>query len=401
MLKKIRLTGFKSFVDEEVELAPLTLLVGANASGKSNFLDALRFLKGLTLDLTVREVLDGEESAPSDAWREIRGGSQEAAWSRASRFSITSTWRAPNDEVPPLYGNEIALEPRHIDITHGIVCRTSPSIACESEWIERGGFRMPSPFKEDPRSILGTSNLFRLDKGKLDRSLPDDPLSLQLLPLHSLRVAVGAVRFLDIQPSVMREYGRRGAPLGDEGKNFSGVLAALSDDPIVRHSFVAWLREVCAPEIEALDFVEVEKLGDIMAFFVEKDGAQISARSVSDGTLRFLGTLLALETANPGDVLLIEEIGEGLHPTRIQFLLELLESAVRRRDIQVIATTHSPVVLQWLAPERLREVIVFGRIPGRPGSVVRRLGEIAYFEEVIQREEIDELFSTGWLETAL
>jgi hypothetical protein len=54
-----------------------------------------------------------------------------------------------------------------------------------------------------------------------------------------------------------------------------------------------------------------------------------------------------------------------------------------------------------LAPERLREVIVFGRIPGRPGSVVRRLGDITYFEEVIQREEIDELFSTGWLETAL
>lgn len=401
MLKKIRLTGFKSFVDEKVELAPLTLLVGANASGKSNFLDALRFLKGLTFDLTVREVLDGEESASSDAWPGIRGASQEAAWSRASRFSITSTWRAPNEEVPPLYGNEIEREPQHIDITHGIICRTSPSIACESEWIERGGVRMKSPFQDDPRSILGPSNLFRLDKGKLDRSLPDDPLSLQLLPLHSLREAVGAVRFLDIQPAAMREYGRRGAPLGDEGKNFSGVLAALSDDSNVRHSFVAWLREVCAPEIEGLDFVEVEKLGDVMASFVEKDGTQISARSISDGTLRFLGTLLALQTANPGDVLLIEEVGEGVHPTRIQFLLELLESAVRQRDIQVIATTHSPVVLHWLAPERLREVIVFGRIPGRPGSVVRRLGDITYFEEVIQREEIDELFSTGWLETAL
>lgn len=401
MLKKIRLTGFKSFVDEEVELAPLTLLVGANASGKSNFLDALRFLKGLTLDLTMREVLDGEESASSDAWPGIRGGSQEAAWSRESSFSITSTWRALNDEVPPLHGNEIEREPQHIDITHGITCRTSPSIACESEWIERGGVRMKSPLEDDPRSILGTSNFFRLDKGKLDRSLPDDPLSLQLLPLHSLRVAVDAVRFLDIQPAAMRKYGRRGAPLGDEGKNFSGVLAALSDDPNVRHSFVAWLREVCAPEIEGLDFVEVEKLGDVMAFFVEKDGIQIAARSISDGTLRFLGTLLALQTANPGDVLLIEEVGEGLHPTRIQFLVELLESAVRQRDVQVIATTHSPVVLQWLAPERLREVIVFGRIPGRPGSVVRRLGDITYFEEVIQREEIDELFSTGWLETAL
>lgn len=401
MLKKIRLTNFKSFVDEEVELAPLTLLVGANASGKSNFLDALRFLKGLTLDLTVREVLDGEEKTRPDAWPGIRGYSQEASWSRASSFAIESTWHAQNEEMPPLYGNEIEPSPQHIDIAHGIVCRTHPSIVCESEWIQRGGVRMPSPFKDNLKSILGSSNFFRLDKGKIDRSLPDDPRALQLLPLYSLRLAVDALRFLDIQPSAMREYGRRGAPLGDEGKNFSGVLADLSDDPIVRHSFVVWLREVCAPEIEDLDFVEVEKLGDVMALFVEKDGIQISTRSISDGTLRFMGTLLALQTANPGDIFLIEEIGEGLHPTRIQFLLELLESAARHRKVQVIATSHSPVVLQWLAPERLREVIVFGRIPGRPGSVVRRLGEIAYFEEVIQREEIDELFSTGWLETAL
>jgi predicted ATPase len=399
MLKKIRLTNFKSFVDEEVEVAPLTLLVGANASGKSNFLDAIRFLQGLTLDLTVREVLDGEEKASSDAWPGIRGSSQEAAWRRASSFSIESTWCGPSAETRGLYGDEIGRieqEPQLIDITHGIVCRTSPVIVCESEWIERGGVRMPSPFKDDQKSILGATNFFRLV------SESRKPLQgIQPLPLRSLRFAVEGARFLDIPPAAMREYGRRGAPLGNEGKNFSGVLADLSEDPIVKHSFVTWLREVCAPEIEDLDFVEVKDLGDVMAFFVEKGGTRISARSLSDGTLRFLGALLALQTARSGDVLLIEEIGEGLHPTRIQFLRELLESAVRQRNVQVIATTHSPVVLQWLAPERLREVIVFGRMPDRPESLMRRLGEVPYFEEVIQREEIDELFSSGWLESAL
>ncbi len=44
MLKRIHLVDFKSFVGEEVELAPLTMLEGANGSGKSNFLDALWFL---------------------------------------------------------------------------------------------------------------------------------------------------------------------------------------------------------------------------------------------------------------------------------------------------------------------------------------------------------------------
>src|SRR5580692_4355524 len=52
MLERLRLTDFKSFVDEEAELSPLTLLVGANASGKSNFLDALRFLQQTAFDIS-------------------------------------------------------------------------------------------------------------------------------------------------------------------------------------------------------------------------------------------------------------------------------------------------------------------------------------------------------------
>jgi hypothetical protein len=375
MLKKIRLTDFKSFVDEEVELAPLTFLVGANASGKSNFLDALRFLQGLPMGLTLSEVLNGEERAHPGAWSGLRGRSEEAARRGKSAFTIESVWLAPDDS----------------EIRHQITCQTSPSPARRAELIEEGVCRIVAPAILDPQgSLIGFLSFEAAGKSETERAI-----------VGTLALAVAGVRLLEIQPSAMRGYGRRGAPLGNEGKNFSGVLADLSDDPIVKHSFVTWLREVCAPEIEDLDFAEVKELGDVMAILVEKEGTRISARSLSDGTLRFLGTLLALQTAGSGDVLLIEEIGEGLHPTRIQFLLELLESAVRQQGIQVIATTHSPVVLQWLTPERLREVIVFGRVPDHEGTIMRRIGDLPHFEEVIQREGIEELFSTGWLEMAL
>jgi predicted ATPase len=390
MLKKIRLTNFKSFVDEEVELAPLTLLVGANASGKSNFLDALRVLKGLTLDLTLQEVLDGEEKSN---WPGIRGEAQEAAREGVSVFSIESTWLTSNSETP--------LE--QTEITHQINFRTTPSVVCESEWIQRQRVPPWLPSTGEQRSILSFHGLLRLlsDAQIAHKQENQGFLQQMATAAKNMIFAADAIRFLEIRPSAMREYGRRSAPLGHEGKNFSGVLADLSEDPTTKHSFITWLREVCAPEIDDLDFIEVKELDDVMAVFVEKGGARISARSISDGTLRFLGTLLALRTAGPGDVLLIEEIEEGLHPTRIQFLLELLESAVRQQGIQVIATTHSPVVLQWLTPERLREALVFGRVPDREGTLVRRLGELPYFEEVIQREGIEELFTTGWLEMAL
>jgi len=70
-------------------------------------------------------------------------------------------------------------------------------------------------------------------------------------------------------------------------------------------------------------------------------------------------------------------------------------------QIQVIATTHSPVVLQWLGDEALRNAIVFGRIPEHEGTIMRRLGDLPYFNEVVEKAGIDELFTTGWLEMAL
>ena len=138
-----------------------------------------------------------------------------------------------------------------------------------------------------------------------------------------------------------------------------------------------------------------------MAMFIEKGGTRISVRSASDGTLHFLGTLIALRTAEPGSVILIEDIEAGLHPTRIRLLVEYLEAVTHERQIQVIATTHSPVVLQWLSDESLRNAIVFGRVPDHEGTIMRRLGDLPHFDEVVQRKGIDELFTTGWLEMAL
>jgi predicted ATPase len=199
----------------------------------------------------------------------------------------------------------------------------------------------------------------------------------------------------------MRNYGRRGYPLGHDGRNLSGVLADLCEQSDERESLVAWLVEFCAPDIKGIEFVEVKELGDVMAMFVERGSRRISARSISDGTLRFLGTLLALRTAEPGSVILIEEIEAGLHPTRIRLLVEFLEAVTLERQIQVIATTHSPVVLQWLSDESLRNAIIFGRVPDHEGTIMRRLGDLQYFNEVVERTGIEEMFTTGWLEMAL
>jgi predicted ATPase len=163
---------------------------------------------------------------------------------------------------------------------------------------------------------------------------------------------------------------------------------------------VDWLSELIAPDLTDLDFIETE-LGDVMLTLVEGDGSRTSARALSDGTLRFLGTLVALRTTPSGSFVLLEEPETGLHPQRIHLLVEYLEAVTKERGIQVIATTHSPQFLQALSPESQRDAVLCARLPDHPGTVLRRLGDLPHFEEVTRRSNLDHLFTTGWLERAL
>lgn len=391
MLKRIRLKDFKSFVDEEVEVAPLTLLVGANASGKSNFLDAMRFLKGIAFDLSLGDVLNGETKSRPDAWPGIRGRAEETARYGTEGFTLDSSWsiRGPINPEAPL------KEGSHLEIQHSIACRVSPALRLENERLSAGGSeiwasRQPAVSRNGgARSVIGDYDLRR----SLEAAGRD--------AIQSLGDVLRASQFPNINPAEMRGFGLRDAPLGPEGKNVSGVLAKICEDEDAKYSLVTWLNELSASEIEDLEFREFPDLGDVMTVFVEKGGKRISIRSISDGTLHFLGTLLTLRTAEPGSLILIEEIESGLHPTRIRLLVEYLEAVTRELDVQIIATTHSPVLLQWLGDDALRNSIVFGRVPHHEGTVMRRLGDLPYFNEVVQREGIDEMFTIGWLEMAL
>src|SRR3712207_6775920 len=124
MLKRLRLKDFKSFVDEQVTLAPLTLLVGANASGKSNFLDALQFLHANSFDLDLEQILNGEQRAVPNAWRGLRGGAREAARLGTSRFTIESSWSARILEVVDVLNDEDPYHEITLNLAHRMTCRT-------------------------------------------------------------------------------------------------------------------------------------------------------------------------------------------------------------------------------------------------------------------------------------
>jgi hypothetical protein len=213
--------------------------------------------------------------------------------------------------------------------------------------------------------------------------------------------AMRAAYFLDITPARMRDYTPKGADfVGLTGERVSAVAWAICQDAGAKADLVDWLTELCAPELVDIDFSTTD-LGDVMIVLVEKGGRRIPARSLSDGTLRFLGELIALRTAPPGSMLLMEEIENGLHPTRAHLLVEAMEVATQARGVQVIATTHSPLVLNALSRTALRQAILVARPPDSAGTILRPLGELPEFDAVVERRGVDRLLASGWLERAL
>jgi predicted ATPase len=406
MLRSLRLTNFKSFTDETIELAPLTVFVGANASGKSNALDAIRFLQGLALDFSVSDVLRGRHEGGRIVWPAIRGGIAEVCRSGAEDFSLETEWT--------LDGTRIA---------HRIECTVSPAALVTAERLVGEGLGEylfdthaktlgQSVGLQEGRAInvalkgLGggrnptqqCSGAFSL-LGQVQGQPRVSPVVLEWA--QRVQQSMRQATFLSISPAAMREWAPLQAlTMGADGANISAVVHRLCEMPGGARKLVDWISELCAPKVVGIKFANSD-LGEVILQLEEEGGARVSARSLSDGTLRFLGELVAVLTAEPGSLLLVEEIENGLHPQRLQLLVHLLETVTAERNIQVIASTHSPLVLLALSKEARDNAVVFARVEGQPGTMARRLKDIENFEEVSARRDVDRLFASGWLERAL
>jgi predicted ATPase len=413
MLRSLTLENWKSFGTSRnvLEFAPLTLLVGPNASGKSNALDALRFLQGCALDFPLSDVLRGRYEGQREVWPAIRGGIVEAARSGTEGFTLATKWESGDDD------DLVSIDV----LTHRVRASCAGDVFVEEERLEENGAYLfdthaPSLKGATGRGAGGALRTALRASGKgnsptetyeshrlvLGQAEPGGRVAHAVIEAaRRLRGWLREATFLDIRPSLMRDLKpENGGHLGASGENISSVLYSLRESNQLE-DIVGWLQELCDADITGIEFDRTDRLREVMLLLVEKGGRRISARSASDGTLRFLGEVVALLTSPKGSLVVLEEPDVGLHPSRIRLLAELLEYVTRERGVQVLATTHSPTLLAQLSRGSLGSVVAFGRDPGSGDTVCARLGTLPYFETLRDAPNIEHLVSTGWLERAL
>jgi len=100
------------------------------------------------------------------------------------------------------------------------------------------------------------------------------------------------------------------------------------------------------------------------------------------------------------DIITIEEIENGIHPSRLRLMVELLKSQSGGAGPQVFATTHSPVVLAWLDENDYKTTFFCKRDEETGASIIKPLSEIPRLVELVRNQPLSELFTEGWMEGA-
>jgi hypothetical protein len=382
VIKTIEIEGFKSLEKVRLELGGLNLFIGANASGKSNFFDALRVLQGIGYGFTVDEIFNGKpQGAGRVVWQGIRGGIARVAFLRRGASSVAVMKFKVQIDSPNrpnlLYDAEIA--PRE-GIFH-------------SETVQSGADR-----------ILNRS-LYDVNKYDPDRSAFSvfqwaDSKTRGLSETGRLANALVDAQWLDPNPLTLRQYAQAQSAkrLGESGEDFAAIVAGLLENDDRRSSYLSWLRQLTPLEFdEAL--VLKGALGEPL--FALREGEEIlPAPILSDGTLRFAAITAAFFQPDMPAIITLEEIENGIHPSRLRLLIELLKSQTRGTDLQVFATTHSPVVLAWLDEEDYKTTFLCRRDAESGASIITPLSEIPHLIELVRKQPIGELFTEGWLEGA-
>ena len=414
MLTRIHVQGYKTLEDCNVRLAPLTVLFGPNAAGKSNFLDALQLLSRIAVGPTLKDAFDPPcRGKPLESFTfgsdGIKGllGREQLAFSMEADLHLSDavveaverevrSLRQPGRDGVSAGRDRRSVRVRERDLRYRIEVEMMPKtgvLRVVDEYLgalnrrgEPTGRRRPFLERQGNRIHLrheGQSHPTYIERF-LDRSILSMPHYTPHHPhLAAARRELAGWLFFYFEP---RERMRTASPvketrhiglMGEELASFLNTMKA--SDPRQFEGVEKSLR-LLIPSIEGID-LEISEIGEV-EIRLKENGISVPARVVSEGTLRMLG-LLALSGANEAPTLVgFEEPENGIHPKRIELVAELLKTRQSLASAQYIVTTHSPILPDKLSQESLYVVC---RKDGRT-----HIDRLAEWGPLLKRQNIDD-----------
>ena len=379
MIRRVFIKGYKSLRDVDITLSPLTVIIGPNASGKSNLLDGLGLLSRIVTGPTIKAAFDDHRGLPLEAFFIPTGGLEELLRQETLQFTlgvdvelspdvVEHTEQLIRDMRAGLPGSNRSKRVREQLLRYEIVVEFyTPTgqlrvagerlIALKKDG-EPKDRKSRSPFLEldarNDRLVLrmeGQAHPSYHDVG-LDHALVSTSLYAPHYPhITAFKEELSRWRFYYFDPGVMRQESALKAidSLGHDGQDMSGFYHTLKIQDPQQFAGISDSLPIAIPSAESIETVLTE---DGFVRLVYSDGwASHSSRVISDGTLRVLGLFAIMSRFNKASTIGFEEPENGVHPRRLSIIARLLDNAtLNDSHAQVLVTTHSPRLPEFLNP---------------------------------------------------
>ncbi|MDD4580467.1 MAG: AAA family ATPase [Methanothrix sp.] len=414
MITSFSLKNFKSYREAHMPLATLTFFIGPNASGKSNALEAIRLLswmaKGSRLD-DIERSIQGSDSL-------LRGRPVNLFLDSKSSFEVGCRIQG-NLQGNLENWNTLSVSISLID-DHLII--TDESVSTDSEPIPLYSVdSLPNPLTDEIRVAYNNFKRGRnkphipcsnrqaifYQLGTPARFEKSDEKSQKVIPAAAKRFrhALREIVFLDPQPALMRGYSfAKDNEMKENGSNLSSVLYNICEgDGPLKKDLLDFVRSLPEQDIKDINFIVTDR-NDVMVVLKESFGnkdTMMDAPVLSDGTLRVLATGATLLSASPGSLVIIEEIDNGVHPSRAELLIKQIIKIGKKRKLNVLLTSHNPALLDALPDESLGDVLCCYRDPELGDSRIVRLGDLDRFPELMAQGSLGQLVTRQILDRFL
>jgi hypothetical protein len=336
MIHRFLVQNFKSIVDVDVNLSPVTVLVGKSGTGKSNFVQALRFL---------RDVLVSNQRL-QQSWVQLRPVTAPAAATTfVVDFSVAGIDEKFHYELS-LNMNGPAQPPENERLSLGDRCLFHQEIAGKSaaRWVvEPQLAQVPQP------GLIALSRI--------------PAISEIVIAFTALNAGIGCYVFSDKVLCERSKEKQQMWGLADDAGNFLDSLRDIVtnlQDLNVRKSIVGALQRL-NPSISSVELNDIQNPNSVVVGH-RFDGKTLALglSQESDGFRRFYAHLLAVYQRPPKQTLIFEHPEDGIHPGALSLLAEEFKAAPQAGRGQVILTTHSPKLLDQFDVEQIRVVELDG-----------------------------------------
>jgi len=403
MIYRIRIKGFKNIKDLEVYLGPFTCIAGGNGVGKSNFFDALSFLKALadrnnSLIQAAFQIRSKENEKKLSQNIENLFFQSENSSSKTISFEVDMVCSgsaidnlgqiATTNTTLLRYGIEIGIDLAHkfnglglylikeelLPLPKTAAKKIISTMGATYDWFSQaiGVGNRKTHFIETSGNQVHVSTdqtggkKRSLNINSLPRTMLSTATAVEYPTMTIVQNEFQKLKILQFEPTALRETDSlsfsEGAILTPQGGHLPNTIKRLkSKNPDVLQRISNHLVDLIQDPFELR--LDEDAQRDLLILSAKrKGGSFLPAKSLSDGTLRFLALAAAIEDPDFDGIICIEEPENGIHPERIHTIINLLEKMAfdfrfpideENPFRQVIINTHSPGVVSVVPAEAL------------------------------------------------